>query len=72
MNIFFKEVNLLDITNLNKSLADMFKKKLDLKLLDYNIYNNVLAGMQRVPYSIHERTGLRNIPFLKILLMMNY
>ena len=60
LNIFFKEANLLDITNLNMALADIFKRKLDLNLLDYNIYNNVLAGMQRVPYSVHERTGLRN------------
>ena len=62
LNIFFEEANLLDITNLNKSLASIFKRDLDLKLLDFNIYNNVLAGMQRVPYSVHERTGLRTTP----------
>lgn len=66
MNLFFKEANLLDITNLNQSLATIFKRKLNLEFLDFNIYHN--GGMQRVPYSIHERTGLITTPiFMDIL-----
>lgn len=62
VNLFYRDVNLQDITNLNESLAEVFKKKLDLKLLDFNVYNNILTGVQRVPYNIHERTNLITKP----------
>lgn len=62
VNLFYEDVNLQDLTNLNESLAVLFKKKLNLKLLDFNVYNNVLTGVQRVPYNIHERTNLITKP----------
>lgn len=51
-----------DLTNLNRSLANVFKRELDLNLLDYNIYGNSLTAVQRVPYGVHERTGLYTTP----------
>lgn len=62
VNLFYEDVNLQDITNLNEKLATIFKKKLNLKLLDFNVYNNVLTGVQRIPYNTHERTNLITKP----------
>lgn len=62
VNLFYEDTNLQDLTNLNESLAELFRKKLGLNLLDFNIYNNVLTGVQRIPYNIHERTNLITNP----------
>lgn len=62
VNIFFKDLVLNDLTNLNRSFANIFKRKLGLNLLDFNIYGNSLTAVQRVPYGVHERTGLYTTP----------
>ena len=64
VNVFFDEMKLNNLSQISKSLAKTFSKKLDLKTLDYNVFDEsrVQNRLQRCQYSVNSKTDLLTLP----------
>lgn len=68
VHIFFNELKLNNISNISYSLANSFKKKLDLKYMDLGVNKDAMKRSQRVQYSYHSKTNLLTQPLSRDLL----
>ena len=64
INVFFDEKQLNNFSQISKSLAINFSKKLDLKYLDYAVFDKarVHNRLQRCQYAYHSSTNLLTLP----------
>lgn len=62
INVFFKEAKLKCISDISYSLANNYKKELNLKYLDLNVNKDAISRVQRTPLIKHEKTGLYTKP----------
>ena len=68
VNVFFNEMQLKNFSQISKSLGLSYSKKLDLKYLDYNVFDKskVHNRLQRCQYAYHSKTDLITLPIPKI------
>lgn len=68
VNVFFDETQLSNLSQISKSLALSFSKKLDLKYLDYAVFDKsrVHNRLQRCQYAFHSNTDLVTLPIPNI------
>jgi len=68
VNVFFKEARLQNFSQISKSLAMNFSKKLDLKYLDYAVFDRekVHNRLQRCQYAYHSKTDLVTLPIPEV------
>ena len=64
VNVFFKEMQLINLSQISKGLAMSYSKKLDLKFLDYAVFdkNRIHRRLQRCQYVRHSKTDLFTLP----------
>jgi len=64
VNVFFDEMKLSNFSQISKSLAKSFSNKLDLKTLDYNVFDKtrVQNRLQRCQYAVNSKTDLVTLP----------
>lgn len=64
INVFFDERQLSNFSQISKRLALSFSKKLDLKYLDYAVFDKarVHNRLQRCQYAYHSSTNLLTLP----------
>ena len=62
INIFFKEMQLNQISNISCMLFDDYQQKLGLKYLDINANKGAIGKSQRVQYAYHSSTDLLTQP----------
>lgn len=64
VNLFFEEMQLQNLSQISKSLAMSYSKKLDLKYLDYAVFdrNRIHKRLQRCQYVRHSKTDLYTLP----------
>lgn len=64
VNVFFDEMQLTNLSQISQTLALSYKKELDLKYLDFNVFDREKAHkrLQRVQYGIHSKTNLLTRP----------
>lgn len=61
INLFFNELKLVNLSQINQKLGLYFKNKLNLKLLDFSVLGNHRTK-QRVQYTYHSNTDLITTP----------
>lgn len=61
--VFLPKLHLPNISQVTAQLAFTFKEKLDLKTLDVSVSKDSLKRIDRVPYSLNEKTRLYATPF---------
>lgn len=68
VNVFFKEARLQNFSQISKSLGMTFSKKLNLKYLDYNVFDRekVHNRLQRCQYAYHSKTDLITLPIPEV------
>ena len=64
INVFFDEMQLRNLSQISQTLALSYKKELNLKYLDFNVFDRdkIQKRLQRVQYSIHSKTNLLTTP----------
>lgn len=64
VNVFFGEMQLINFSQISKALAVTFSKKLDLKFLDYSVFDKdkIHRRLQRCQYVRHSKTDLFTLP----------
>ena len=64
VNVFFNEMNLRNLSQISQTLALSYKKSLNLKYLDFNVFDKDKAHkrLQRCQYGIHSKTNLLTRP----------
>ena len=64
VNVFFDEMQLTNLSEISKSLANSYSKELGLHYLDYNVFERTRAHkrLQRIQYATHSKTGLITRP----------
>lgn len=64
VNVFFNEVQLTNLSQISETLALSYKKELNLKYLDFNVFDKDKAHkrLQRVQYGVHSKTNLMTTP----------
>lgn len=64
VNVFFDEMKLNNFSQISKSLAKSFSKKLNLKYLDYAVFDKsrVHNRLQRCQYAVNSKTELVTLP----------
>lgn len=67
-NLFYNETMIKNLSNVSKLYAETFAKKLDLKYLDYAVFDKKKAQrrLQRCHYVHHSKTDLLTIPIPEI------
>ena len=68
VNVFFDEMQLINLSQISKGLAKSYSKKLDLKFLDYAVFdkNKIHRRLQRCQYVKHSKTDLLTLPIPKV------
>ncbi len=68
VNIFFEETRLQNLSQISRLFAKTFSQKLDLKYLDWNVFDKKKAQkrLQRCQYAYHSRTDLLTLPIPNI------
>lgn len=68
VNVFFDEMQLINLSQISKGLAVSYSKKLDLKYLDYAVFdkNRIHRRLQRCQYVRHSKTDLYTLPIPKV------
>lgn len=64
VNVFFDEMQLMNLSQISKGLAVTYSKKLNLKFLDYAVFdkNRIHRRLQRCQYVRHSKTDLFTLP----------
>lgn len=64
VNVFFDEMQLINLSQISKGLAMSYSKKLDLNYLDYAVFdkNRIHRRLQRCQYVRHSKTDLYTLP----------
>lgn len=64
VNVFFDEMQLMNLSQISKGLAVTYSKKLNLKFLDYAVFdkNRIHRRLQRCQYVQHSKTDLFTLP----------
>ena len=64
VNVFFNGMQLINLSQISKGLALSYSKKLDLKYLDYAVFdkNRIHRRLQRCQYVRHSKTDLYTLP----------
>ena len=64
VNVFFKEMQLTNLSEIQKTLARSYSKELNLHYIDFNVFDRTRAHkrLQRIPYGTHSKTGLITRP----------
>lgn len=64
INVFFDEMQLSNLSQISQTLALSYKKELNLKYLDFNVFDRdkIQKRLQRVQYGIHSKTNLLTTP----------
>lgn len=68
VNVFFNEIRLNNFSQISKSLALSYSKKLDLKTLDPNVFDKdrIHNRLQRCQYAYHSKTDLITLPIPEV------
>lgn len=68
VNVFFNEIRLTNFSQISKSLGLSYSKKLDLKYLDYSVFDKEKAHnrLQRCQYAYHSKTDLVTLPIPEV------
>lgn len=68
VNVFFKEMQLSNFSQISKSLALSYSKKLDFKTLDLNVFDKdrIHNRLQRCQYAYHSKTDLVTLPIPEV------
>ena len=66
VNVFFDEMQLTNLSQISQTLGMSYKKELDLKYLDFNVFDRERAHkrLQRCQYGVHSKTNLETRPLL--------
>jgi len=64
VNVFFDEMQLTNLSDIQKTLARSYSKELGLNYIDFNVFDRTKAHkrLQRIPYGTHSKTGLITRP----------
>lgn len=64
VNVFFNEMQLTNLSEIQKTLARSYSKELNLHYIDFNVFDRTRAHkrLQRIPYGTHSKTGLITRP----------
>lgn len=64
VNVFFNEIQLTELSDIQKTLANSYTKELNLSYIDFNVFDRTRAHkrLQRVQYGTHSKTGLITRP----------
>lgn len=64
VNVFFEEMKLTNLSEIQKTLARSYSKELNLKYIDFNVFDRTRAHkrLQRIQYGTHSKTGLITRP----------
>ena len=64
VNVFFDEMKITNLSDIQKTLARTYSKDLNLKYIDFNVFDRTKAHkrLQRVQYGLHSKTGLMTRP----------
>ena len=64
VNVFFDEMNLRNLSQISQTLALSYKKELNLKYIDFNVFDRDKAHkrLQRCQYGLHSKTNLMTRP----------
>ena len=64
VNVFFNEMQLTNLSEISKALANSYTKELGLHYLDFKVFDRTRAHkrLQRVQYATHSKTGLITRP----------
>lgn len=68
VNLFFEELLLANFSKISKSLGEFYSRKLDLKYLDFNVFDRRKGQrrLQRVQYVKHSKTNLYTLPIPEV------
>ena len=68
INLFYEECRIQNLSQVSKLFAKTFSKKLNLKYLDWNVFDEKKAQrrLQRCQYVFHSKTDLMTIPIPEV------